>query len=292
MFTFVKKHNKGLIAVIAILIIVGFPIVINMIAICPAFWPDYVAGTGQGVWVNFFAVYSGSLIGALVSFYILSKTIKNNQNENEANRIDNKNENEKNREQLKAVFKYQVDRDVLNTVRQSLAIYVQSLNILELGYIANYPKERVKSTLLEIKNICANAICNYNLLELALLEYEDKREKEFKGVLKQFHYEYVGLINDFGWLLDFYLYNRRECDGKEEVLKYKDKEDRNGFFYNEKKRIWSIIDEGNYNIFEDAAYLMNELLDRLDYSSITDEIKDFIKYEQNKFEETLLKGHN
>ena len=103
MLSFFKKHNK--VVIIAIIIVLA-PIFINLIAICPAFCPDLVAGSQQSVWVNFFAVYSGSLIGAFVSFYILYKTIEANKSESEQNRADNHTESEASRKRLTAVFKY------------------------------------------------------------------------------------------------------------------------------------------------------------------------------------------
>lgn len=285
MLSFFKKHNK--VVIIAIIIVLA-PIFINLIAICPAFCPDLVAGSQQSVWVNFFAVYSGSLIGAFVSFYILYKTIEANKSESEQNRADNHTESEANRKRLTAVFKYQVDRDILNTTKSSLANYIKSLNVLELGYIAIYPKEQVKNSLLKIKQISSNALTCYDMLEFALVEYDDEKEKEFKAYLKQFHNEYMGLIKDIGWILDFYLYNKIDVDSKKEALRYKKLEDDFGNYYNENKRIWNIIENGNYNIANDAAILMNKLLDDFGFSTINDRCTEFIKYEQNKIEAQIL----
>lgn len=285
MLSFFKKHNK--VVIIAIIIVLA-PIFINLIAICPAFCPDLVAGSQQSVWVNFFAVYSGSLIGAFVSFYILYKTIEANKSESEQNRADNHTESEASRKRLTAVFKYQVDRDILNTTKSSLANYIKSLNVLELGYIAIYPKEQVKNSLLQIKQISSNALTCYDMLEFALVEYDDEKEKEFKAYLKQFHNEYMGLIKDIGWILDFYLYNKIDVDSKKEALRYKKLEDDFGKYYNENKRIWNIIENGNYNIANDAAILMNKLLDDFGFSTINDRCTEFIKYEQNKIEAQIL----
>ena len=285
-----KKHKKTVI--VSFTIVVLAPIAINLIAVLPSFCPNWVAGSQQGVWVNFFAVYSSSLIGAFVSFYILYNTIEANKKESKQNRKDNHAENEANRTQLKTVFKYQVDREILNTTKSYLANYVQSLNILELGYITIYPKERVKESLLELKKISSNAIQFYELLELALVEYNDEKAKAFKDFLIRFHNEYMGLIKDFGWILDFYLFNKIEVDSKMEALKYKEREHGFGDYYNEDKRIWKIIENGDYNIYKDATLLMNELLDRFEYFSIIKEIKLFIKYEQTKIEETMLKANS
>jgi len=284
MLRFCKKHKKVVIAITVVLIVILTPIVINMIAVWPAFIP-WVAGTRQSVWVNFFAVYSASLIGAFVSFYILFQTIKENKIESQQNRQDNHAENERNRKQLEAVFKYQVDREVLNTTKTYLANYVHSLNSIELGYIAIYPKERVKESLLDIKKISSNAIQYYELLDLALVEYNDEKAKEFKEFLLRFHNEYTGLIKDIGWILDFYLYNKVKADSKMEALKFKEKEYGSGIYFNENKRIWKIIENGDYNIYKDGTLLMNLLLYRFGFSTITDEIKAFVKYEQGKIEE-------
>lgn len=126
------------------------------------------------------------------------------------------------------------------------------------------------------------------MLEFALVEYDDEKEKEFKAYLKQFHNEYMGLIKDIGWILDFYLYNKIDVDSKKEALRYKKLEDDFGNYYNENKRIWNIIENGNYNIANDAAILMNKLLDDFGFSTINDRCTEFIKYEQNKIEAQIL----
>ena len=98
----------------------------------------------------------------------------------------------------------------------------------------------------------------------------------------------MGLIKDIGWILDFYLYNKIDVDSKKEALRYKKLEDDFGNYYNENKRIWNIIENGNYNIANDAAILMNKLLDDFGFSTINDRCTEFIKYEQNKIEAQIL----
>lgn len=182
-----------------------------------------------------------------------------------------------------------VDREVLNTVRTYLANYIQSLNFIELGYISNYPKERVNDSLLKIKMISSNVIQFYELLEITLEEYNDDKAKEFKESLIRFHNEYLGLIADFGWILDFYVNKKIEADSKIEVQKYKEFIKSTGNYYNEEKRIWKLLEDGNYNIYRDAPILMNKLLNRLEFSSVIKDIKVFIKYEQTKIEESVTK---
>lgn len=78
--------------IIAVIVIIGIPIILNYILQCPS--PlNFIIGGGNAshVWLNFWASYSGAVISTFASLFILYKTLSQNHEENEKNRVsDNK----------------------------------------------------------------------------------------------------------------------------------------------------------------------------------------------------------
>lgn len=132
-----KEHWKLILSSIILI-----PIAVNFIVYFHAPFPNLVVGDANS-WFSFFTTFVGTLVGALVSFAILYKTIDENhqeskddraanQEQNEKNRSDNQNQNEKNRNLQIATIKYQIAKDELNNIIHCLVKYQQSLNYAKL----------------------------------------------------------------------------------------------------------------------------------------------------------------
>lgn len=258
----------------AFLFILIAPLLVNVILITDTPCPDYTADGSNG-WLGFWGAY----IGALFPFIILLITI-----------WDTHKENKKDRNIQKATIEYQVSKEHLNTIKKAIADYIQSLNIMELGLIAIRPNINTGDSLNRIWNICQNTVSSFELLEFELVDFDDEKEKEYKSFLNKFKIEYEGMIKDFGWVLDFYLYKKSVVDVAKELELYRKNELELVKVYDESKRVWTIVGKDNYNIIERGSEILNELLDRLVFKSIYLNSMEFVKYEKEKMDNRLKKA--
>lgn len=279
-----KTHKKAVI--ISLVIIVLAPIAINLLAVCPAFWPNLVAGTRQGVWVNFFAVYSGSLIGAFVSFYILNKTIKTNKIENEQNRQDNHAENEENRKHIEAVFKYRTEKDDFQTAKEYVARFDLAVDSFELCFVPINGKNNRGETILRLKQLCKDLSNAYSLLEFYLNDYDNDVEHGYKEYFKNFYYEENVLIGDFLWIIDYWTCKGTDEQNRDlfirETERYKQAAQDTKF-----KRIWHYVEEHDYKMIADGEEIINERLDDFDFITIHKKLLDFCNYEKERINSIL-----
>lgn len=119
---------------ILLLILCLFPVVINYVVLIPSFLP--VVGDSEK-WLSFFGSFSGSVIMAGVTLYVLKTQLKQNHDENEKNRKTNELANEKNRKLQIKILEYQQQIQWLNSFRQASAEYVKTFNANDLIAITN-----------------------------------------------------------------------------------------------------------------------------------------------------------
>lgn len=112
---------------IAFVIILVIPVLLNYLLQCPSPLCNIIGEKeAPNVWLNFWANYSGAVISALVSFFILSKTLDQNHKENEMNRnSDNKK------------FTYEQQKNDLNLLIKNLIKYLDCFNQNRLVRIYN-----------------------------------------------------------------------------------------------------------------------------------------------------------
>gem|GEM_PF-4415451 len=254
------------------MLMIAMPVIINFIVITPALFPSYTADGSNG-WLGFFASY----ICSIIPFVILFFTIRDNHQENERNR----------NLQVRNI-EYQIAKGNLVTARQSIISYIQSLHLYELGFIPHYPKECVNDTLLKIRKISEDAISSYEQLEFSLVDYKSEADIEYKTFLEKFDLEFRALIKDIAWVLDSYLPKNTNVSLNERIKSYQEAEIKEPFYYDEKKRVWYLLEKGNYDVKSNGSKLMDDLLDAFDFSSIRKETKKFITNEQKRVEGSLL----
>lgn len=99
-------------------ITLGIPVILNYILLCPSPLCNIIGeNEAPNVWLNFWANYSGAVISALVSFFILNKTLAQNHAENEMNRISDDKQ-----------FVIEQKKDDLNLLIENLIAYVSCFN--------------------------------------------------------------------------------------------------------------------------------------------------------------------
>ena len=278
-----KKYPKTI--TIAIILLFLLPIVIDLITVCPAFYPKLVAGE-QSDWINFFAVLSGSLISAFVSFYILYKTIETNKRESELNRQDNHTENEENRKRLEAVFNYQAEKDNFQTAKEYVARFDLAVDCFELSFVPMYCRLNKEDTLFRLKQFMKDISSAHSLLEFYLNDYNNDVEREYKEYFKEFCHEENVLIGDILWIIDYWTYQGNDEQNRDlfilQTERYKQAAQDTSF-----KRIWHYVEEHDYNIITDGEKIINERLDDFDFITIHKKLLEFCNYEKERINSIL-----
>lgn len=278
-----KKYPKTI--TIAFILLFLLPIGIDLITVCPAFCPKLVAGE-QSDWINFFAVLSGSLISAFVSFYILSNTIEANKTESALNRQDNHTENEANRKRLEAIFKYQVEKDNFQTAKEYVARFDLAVDCFELGFVPMYCRLNKEDTLFRLKQFLKDLSNAHSLLEFYLNDYNNDVEREYKEYFKEFCHEENVLVGDILWIIDYWTHQGNDEQNRDLFIEkteiYKQAAPDTRF-----KRIWHYVEEHDYKMIADGEKIINERLDDFDFITIHQKLLDFCNYEKEKINSTL-----
>ena len=270
--------------------IILIPIAVNFIVFFHAPFPQLVAGDAKS-WFSFFTTFVGTLVGALVSFAILYKTIENNQIESKNNRTANQEQNEKNRNLQIATIKYQIAKDDLNVVISCLAKYQQSFNFKMLASFTfhNTSTEESQRDLQSIMQLFEESNISYSLLNMNLVKYDDEYEFEFRNAINRFKGLYDRLLQDLIWFMD-----ESSVPNSVEYVKRKLDE-------HEKKmeslksplsvsNLRDIVEKYGYNIWINRVDIMRELILSFNFRDSYTYLENFVKYEKKKIDNMLLES--
>ena len=247
----------------AILLILFAPVMVNAILSLSTPFKVY-----ENQWLGFW----GSYLGALFPFVILVITINNGRKEND-----------RNRKTQAAVIEYQVSKEYLASLKKALAKYLNALHVYDLSFIPFGYKKSKAFYVQRLSDIAKEVSLSFDLLELELVDYDDSEEQSFKSFLTKFNSEFNGLLGDIGWFID------HKVDVSEEVAlqTFYDLVMKEDAVYNERKRIWKIIEENDYSIQDDGCTILNDLLDVFCFKEIYSKSVDLIQYEKKKIESIL-----
>lgn len=120
--------------IVFFIILLLFPLVLNWIILQPSMFS--IVGEGRD-WLGFWGSYLGSVISAGIAIIILYIQRRDNDEQNEKNRIENENANEKNRTLQLNILKYQQEIQWLNAFREAGIDYVSSYNFNDLVNVVN-----------------------------------------------------------------------------------------------------------------------------------------------------------
>lgn len=240
----------------AILLMLFAPVMVNSILSMSTPFKVY-----ENQWLGFW----GSYLGALFPFIILVITINNSRKEND-----------RNRKTQAAVIEYQVSKEYLASLKKALAQYLNALHVFELGSIPFGYKESKDFYVQRLHDIGKEVSLSFNLLELELVDYEDPEEQTFKLFLNKFNLEFNGLLGDIGWFID----HKVEVSEEVALQTFHNLVIKEDAVYNDKKRIWKIIEENDYSIQNDGCVILNSLLDTFGFKEIYTKANEFIKYEK------------
>jgi hypothetical protein len=259
--------------VILAVVLIFVPIGINYLVLSPTPEPFELADPSNG-WLNFFAVYYGSVITAIVSFVVLYKTIKNNHKENNTNR------------QLQtAILKYQINKDKNNAIKELFARYIYSLDYFGIKSLAKTFDNNKQAFFYSIRQLLENTSIAYQMLEFNLNDFKEDKERQFIDRVKIFRISYNELLMDLIWMLqpynlkgtdeenrDIYIEQLRECEAKAS-------DSNKGT-----NRIWHIAQQYDYRIKDNSHKIINECIDKFDFRAIEKIATDLFDYEKSKNE--------
>ncbi len=115
-------------------------------------------------WLTFWSSYLGAIISSLTAMFVLFKTLKQNHDENEKNRLVNKAENERNRKLQLNILRQQQENLWLDKFRQVALDYIQIYNpnaLTRVSFYIKFGKPGVSDLLKEIFD--RSTICNNKL---------------------------------------------------------------------------------------------------------------------------------
>lgn len=262
-----NKKKWSLLLYILIGIIVAFliiPICVNVLLgskFNPT--PFELNGTTSG-WHNFWAVYLGALIGAIVPLIILYITIQNNNDENEHNRS----------LQIKTI-KYQTKIAWINQLRDAIG-YSQELLSFAIQDKYRLSKNQGESSTNQLSTELFDNANKVNRRFISVLWGTGEIEQKFLNFTANFCERYLCYIFD----LEF-LYNLADSitqdELKHKVAVYKTR--RNSSTYSE-KRIWHIIEERAYSTdVQDRTYYINEISKRYEFETFESKCLELLQYE-------------
>lgn len=186
----------------AIAIIVLAPVVINFVLQIPAF--VRIIGNNTD-WLTFWGNYLSGIIGALATLFVLSKTLQQNHEENEHNRIAIEQENRANRELQIRVIKHQQEMQWLNSFRQESAQYIQIYNTNDLIEVANVLIAKPQEAYNMLKPLFDRAK-RYDI-QLAYITKNDKTAKELIEKISHKFKKYSEVLQDIQQIIGV----RRNC---------------------------------------------------------------------------------
>lgn len=287
-----KEHWKLILSSIILI-----PITVNFIVYFHAPFPKLVVGDANS-WFSFFTTFVGTLVGALVSFAILYKTIDENyqnskddraanQEQNEKNRAANQEENEKNRNLQIATIKYQIAKDELNVVINSLAKYQKSFDVIKLSSFTFHgiTKDEHLLDLQSILQIQDESDIAYSLLNMNLVKYDDEKETEYKSFLYCFKGAYDQLLQDMIFIMDESFKRSSAEDVKRGLNEHEEKMDSIKIY-----TLREILKKYDFVIWKYRVSIMRELILAFKYKELYTILENFVKYEKDKIDKILLES--
>ncbi len=145
----------------AIVVIILAPVALNFILQIHV--SDQIVGKDID-WLTFWSSYLGAIISTLTAMFVLFKTLKQNHDENEKNRLVNKAENERNRKLQLNILRQQQENLWLDKFRQVALDYIQIYNpnaLTRISLYIKFGKPGVSDLLKEIFD--RSTICNNKL---------------------------------------------------------------------------------------------------------------------------------
>ena len=282
------------------LVILFMPIVLNFILLTPSF----TAIVGDEIaWLSFWGGYLGAIISTAAAFIILYIQRKDNESENEKNRVDNEVQNKQNRveneklnranRQLQLnIMKYHQQSHWLDEFRNASLKYSQALNNNNLVLISNMMWEHPQDAFNIVKQLFDD-IDTYH----AKFAFTRKQNEE-SATLAQYIREKAELyrcsLNDIQWIVLYFKAHapqfRCKCNFIQYLQSYPDKRANTEHILQlAKMQTEQVISGNNHKYFNDIFHTINTSVDGFAYD-VQSKLYEYIKQEQNNINKLLTEN--
>lgn len=229
-------------------------------------------------WHNFWSGYLGTLIGAGISFIILSRTIKSNHYENMINRQDHF----RTLEHQLHLNKIENYKTAINTVMTAFSPFH-----LEQLYLLIKDRHPSKDRDNYAKELFASINNATNIFRIALTTTDlDETEEAFKNEFENMRIIYADIIRDILWVskmatLEYDQYDNPTRESiKKSIEQYK--QDNSNQLLADSHRIWKVISRIEINPENYSDAISKELLSHDISDLFYDTALKFLKYENHK----------
>lgn len=282
------------------LVILLLPITINFVLLIPSF----TAVVGDEIaWLSFWGGYLGAIISTAAAFIILYIQRKDNESENEKNRVDNEVQNKQNREENEKlnranrqlqlnIMKYHQQYHWLDEFRNASLKYSQALNNNNLVLISNMMWEHPQDAFNIVKQLFDD-LDTYH----AKFAFTRKQNKE-SATLAQYIREKAELyrcsLNDLQWIVLYFKAHapkfRCKCDFIQYLQSYPDKRANTEHILQlAKMQTEQVISGNNHKYFNDIFHTINTSVDGFAYD-VQSKLYEYIKQEQNNIDKLLTEN--
>jgi hypothetical protein len=232
-------------------------------------------------WLSFWGGYIGSVISSAIALYILWKQLNQNHKENEDNR----------KLQLKNI-EYQQKTQWLNLLRSKLADCYSAFSFNDLNFLVDaiLKKENKSDIRNEIKVLLDRMNNDYFSVAILFPENMDSDENRLLYEIKKITEEFYAMVSDLDWYVHDVAYLPGGFELNESI--YKERTDIYILTANKynlsHNRIWDIIKENDYNIFDKHEEIVSNYVDLvfevLNPINVQKRIVNLIDYEQNRID--------
>lgn len=282
------------------LVILLLPITINFVLLIPSF----TAVVGDEIaWLSFWGGYLGAIISTAAAFIILYIQRKDNESENEKNRVDNEVQNKQNREENEKlnranrqlqlnIMKYHQQYHWLDEFRNASLKYSQALNNNNLVLISNMMWEHPQDAFNIVKQL-------FDDLDTYHAKFAfTRKQNEESATLAQYIREKAELyrcsLNDLQWIVLYFKAHapqfRCKCNFIQYLQSYPDKRANTEHILQlAKMQTEQVISGNNLKYFNDIFYTINTSVDGFAYD-VQSKLYEYIKQEQNNIDKLLTEN--
>ena len=282
------------------LVILLLPITINFVLLIPSF----TAVVGDEIaWLSFWGGYLGAIISTAAAFIILYIQRKDNESENEKNRVDNEVQNKQNREENKKlnranrqlqlnIMKYHQQYHWLDEFRNASLKYSQALNNNNLVLISNMMWEHPQDAFNIVKQL-------FDDLDTYHAKFAfTRKQNEESATLAQYIREKAELyrcsLNDLQWIVLYFKAHapqfRYKCNFIQYLQSYPDKRANTEHILQlAKMQTEQVISGNNHKYFNDIFHTINTSVDGFAYD-VQSKLYEYIKQEQNNIDKLLTEN--
>ena len=282
------------------LVILLLPITINFVLLIPSF----TAVVGDEIaWLSFWGGYLGAIISTAAAFIILYIQRKDNESENEKNRVDNEVQNKQNREENEKlnranrqlqlnIMKYHQQYHWLDEFRNASLKYSQALNNNNLVLISNMMWEHPQDAFNIVKQL-------FDDLDTYHAKFAfTRKQNEESATLAQYIREKAELfrcsLNDLQWIILYFKAHapqfRCKCNFIQYLQSYPDKRANTEHILQlAKMQTEQVISGNNHKYFNDIFHTINTSVDGFAYD-VQSKLYEYIKQEQNNIDKLLTEN--